>query len=103
MPGSQSSELSDTPDAPGSATAAQHGTALPGEPGSATVTPLSAVGGTERYELLEEIARGGMGVVFRARDRSFDREVGLKTLLKVPVEGSVIAARFHVEAHITGQ
>ncbi|MBK7878848.1 MAG: SUMF1/EgtB/PvdO family nonheme iron enzyme [Planctomycetes bacterium] len=36
--------------------------------------------GTERYEELERIARGGMGVVSRVRDRDLDRELALKTL-----------------------
>lgn len=59
--------------------------------------------GHERYELLEEIARGGMGIVFRAHDRVLNREVGLKTLLDVPAEGSVSTLRFRAEAHITSQ
>jgi serine/threonine protein kinase len=31
-----------------------------------------------RYDLADEIGRGGMGVVFRARDRELDRDVAIK-------------------------
>lgn len=51
------------------------------------------------YELVAELARGGMGAVFRARQSSLDREVALKI---IPVSSSESdARRVHVEAEIT--
>ncbi|MFO0849871.1 MAG: serine/threonine-protein kinase [Gemmataceae bacterium] len=55
-----------------------------------------------RYALGGEIARGGMGAVYRATDRAFDREVALK-LLAENLVGTAAAARFLTEARITGQ
>ena len=62
--------------------------------------PAVAPGGAPfgEFELLGELGRGGMGVVFKARDRSLNRVVAIKMILPGALPGPSELQRFHSEA-----
>jgi tetratricopeptide (TPR) repeat protein len=56
-----------------------------------------------RFQLGGELARGGMGIVYRARDDSLGRDVAVKVLHERYLTDSLVGRRFLDEARITAQ
>ena len=52
----------------------------------------------ERYSIVEELGRGGMGTVYRARDEAFDRDVAVK--VTNALDNPSLEARMRTEARI---
>lgn len=75
--------------------------------GTANQSPLPPTGGPRgqfgRYLLLEELGRGGMGVVYRARQLDLERIVALKMILANRLAAPDQVRRFYQEAKAAGR
>src|SRR5438132_654477 len=70
------------------------------ENGGSTPAELGNLAG---YDLLEELGRGGTGVVYKARQTGLDRVVAIKMLLGGHFAGQVALRRFRTEAQTLAQ
>jgi serine/threonine protein kinase len=67
-----------------------------------TLRGISAPQQIGRYEILEELGRGAMGVVFKGRDPSIGRLVAVKTITTGVLDNPELLARFRREAQAAG-
>jgi hypothetical protein len=67
----------------------------PSGPGGPVALDVPELG---RHDCYEEVGRGGMGVVYRARDLVLGRDVALKIIRPDLIEGSDAVQRFYREA-----
>ena len=73
----------------------------PGLTGATPLSPGDMVAG--RYQILDELGRGGYAIVYRARDTVEPRVVALKTLRPIAPRPAEVVARFRREVALVSQ
>jgi WD40 repeat protein/serine/threonine protein kinase len=73
---------------------------LPSEDVGSDGSSRSAPGAS--FDVIEELGRGGMGVVYRARQRSLDRDIAIKKIIPGR-SNDTVKQKFVAEARVTGQ
>ncbi|NBC16899.1 MAG: protein kinase, partial [Bacteroidetes bacterium] len=56
-----------------------------------------------KYQIVNELGRGGMGVVYKARDPVIGRDVAIKLILERVLENEEVRERFYREARSAGR
>src|SRR5262249_41673041 len=102
-----SREMTESPDSTCLGSAGPHarhspwsGARAPDVPGE---TVAATEGGSARYELLQEVGQGGIGVVFRGCDRLLGRELAVKVLREDYWDHPDARRRFIEEARVGSQ
>ncbi|TNF30243.1 MAG: serine/threonine protein kinase [Deltaproteobacteria bacterium] len=62
------------------------------------VDPLLGREIADRFQIYKKVGAGGMGAVYRARQKGMDRDVAIKVLLRELTENETVVRRFHIEA-----
>src|SRR5262249_44436081 len=92
--------LKGRPPSPSQVVRPESGTAeKPGDPGASLAAAVApALPQVPGYEVLEEVGRGAMGVIYRARHLGLNRVVAIKMLQAVAQSNRTALARLRAEA-----